>query len=98
MGRAEIREVQGLHQKLRDGLKALLYPTLAEERLGLEKATERLGGLFGADRVKEAIRLEAKDMNERRTAGTLGIGSSGALTALPMSGSVSVPRDQFYGT
>jgi hypothetical protein len=81
----------------RTELKALLNPSLTEQRMGLEKSTERLGHLFGPVRVKEAIRIEASEMNERRNNGKLGIGSGGVLTALSQAGSAAVPRNQFFG-
>jgi hypothetical protein len=78
-------------------LKAVLNPSLTEQRMGLEKSTERLGHLFGSDRVNEAIRIEANELNERRNGGRLGIASGGVLTALSQVGSAAVPRNQFFG-
>jgi hypothetical protein len=74
-----------------------LYPTALEERQGLEKTAGSLSELFGADRVKDAIRIEANELNERRNSGAVGIGSGGLLTALSRSGSAAVPRNQFFG-
>jgi len=84
-------------RNFRTELKALLYPSLLEQRTGLEKSTERLGHLFGSDRVKEAIRIEANELNERRNSGKLGIAAGGVLTALSQAGSAAVPRNQFFG-
>src|SRR5690242_13615164 len=84
-------------RNFRAELKALLNPSMTEQRMGLEKSTERLGHLFGSDRVKDAIRIEASEMNERRNNGKLGIGSGGVLTALSQVGAVAVPRNQFFG-
>jgi len=75
----------------------LLNPSLTEQRMGLEKSTERLGYLFGSDRVKEAIRIEANELNERRNSGKLGIAAGGVLTARSQAGSAAVPRNQFFG-
>lgn len=94
---AKYEQFKSYIRNFRAGIKAVLYPTIAEERMGLEKTTEHLGNLFGADRVKEAIRLEAKEMNDRRNTGSLSIGTGGLLTSFSRSGSVAVPRNQFYG-
>jgi Second Messenger Oligonucleotide or Dinucleotide Synthetase domain len=84
-------------RNFRRGIKAALYPMVLEERQGLEKTAGSLSELFGADRVKDAIRIEANELNELRNSGTLGIGSGGLLTALTRSGSAAVPRNQFFG-
>ncbi len=84
-------------RNFRHGVRSLLYPTAIEARQGLEKSTEHLGELFGADRVKEAINLEAKEMNERRNTGKLGVAAGGLLTSLSQAGAVAVPRNQFFG-
>ena len=72
---------------------------LQENRLqkGLDSIAGPLGKLFGADRVKEAIRMEAGEINERRERGALGVASAGLLTARSVAGSIPVPRTQFYG-
>ena len=88
--RAYIRNFRGT-------LKAALNPSLAEQRRGLDGTTERLGKMFGAERVKEAIRLEAKDLNERRTAGRLSMASGGLLTTYSTPRSVPVTSNHFYG-
>jgi hypothetical protein len=46
---------------------------------------------------KEAIRIEANELNERRNSGKLGIAAGGVLTALSQAGSAAVPRNQFFG-
>ena len=84
-------------RNFRRGLKSALHPTVTEDRQGLEKTSESLGELFGANRVKDAIRIEAKEMNERRNLGQLGIASGGLLTGLSQRGSVAIPRNQFFG-
>ncbi|HYM07248.1 MAG TPA: nucleotidyltransferase [Candidatus Dormibacteraeota bacterium] len=84
-------------QNFRQGLKALLYPSLSEERIGIEKAAGRLGELLGAEKVTEAIRIEAKEMNDYRGNGGLAIGSSGILTGISQARSIGVPRNQFFG-
>ena len=88
--RAYIRNFRGT-------LKATLNPSLAEQRRGLDGTTEHLGKMFGAERVKEAIRLEAKDLNERRTAGRLSMASGGLLTTYSTPRSVPVTSNHFYG-
>ena len=88
--RAYIRNFRGT-------LKAALNPSLAEQRRGLDGTTEHLGKMFGAERVKEAIRLEAKDLNERRTAGRLSMASGGLLTTYSTPRSVPVTANHFYG-
>jgi len=94
---AKYEQFKSYIRNFRTGLKALLNPTLTEQRMGLEKSTERLGQLFGSDRVKEAIRIEANELNERRDGGKLGIAAGGVLTALSQAGSAAVPRNQFFG-
>lgn len=84
-------------RNFRRGIKSALYPTSFEERQGLEKTAGPLSELFGSERVKDAIRVEANELNERRNSRTLGIGSGGLLTALSKSGSAAVPRNQFFG-
>jgi hypothetical protein len=64
---------------------------------GLESSADPLGKLFGADRVKEAIRTEAGEINERRERGSLSVTTAGLLSARSMPGSIPVPRTQFYG-
>jgi hypothetical protein len=81
----------------RRGIKSALYPTALEERQGLEKTAGHLGELFGSERVKDAIRAEASELNERRETRTLGIGSGGLLTALSNKGAAAVPRNHFFG-
>jgi hypothetical protein len=94
---AKYEQFKSYIRNFRTGLKALLNPTMTEQRMGLEKSTERLGQLFGSDRVKEAIRIEANELNERRDGGKLGIAAGGVLTALSQAGSAAVPRNQFFG-
>ncbi len=84
-------------RNFRRSIKSALYPTSLEERQGLEKTTEPLSELFGFERVKDAIRIEAIELNERRNTRTLGVGAGGLLTALSKSGSAAVPRNQFFG-
>jgi hypothetical protein len=81
----------------RTNLKAALYPGEVEIRKGLEATTDPLAKLFGSDRVKDAIQLEAKDINDRRKTGTLGLITGGALSATSQAKSIRVPRNQFYG-
>lgn len=81
----------------RRGLKAALYPSALEERQGLEKTAGHLGELFGEDRVRDAIRIEAAEMNERRNTGKLGVATSGFLTGVAQAGAVPVPRNHFFG-
>jgi len=68
-----------------------------DERKGLESLSEPLGTLFGADRVGEAIRLEAVDLNASRNGGKLGISSVGVLSTFVSPKVVPVTRNQFYG-
>jgi len=84
-------------RNFRQALKALLYPSLSEERLGLEGAAGRLGELLGTEKVTEAIRIEAKEMNEHRDNGGLTIVSSGILTGVSKARSIAIPRNQFFG-
>lgn len=90
-------EFKSYIHNFRRGIKSALYPAALEERQGLEKTAGHLGGLFGAERVRDAIRIEANELNERRNSGALGIGSGGLLTALSRSGSAAVPSNQFFG-
>jgi len=94
---AEYERFKSYIRNFRVELKAVLNPSLTEQRMGLEKSTERLGHLFGSGRVNEAIRIEANELNERRNGGKLGIASGGVLTALSQVGSAAVPRNQFFG-
>jgi hypothetical protein len=80
----------------RRGLKAVLYPTALDEQRGLEKSTGPLTELFGEAEVKEAIRLEASDMNRKRDLGKLAVGATGMIGA-PRSGAVVVPPTKFFG-
>jgi hypothetical protein len=78
--------------------KRALHPSLIEERKGLESLSEPLGTLFGSDRVGEAIRQEAADLNASRNTSRLGISSAGILSTLTASPKVvPVTRNQFYG-
>ena len=84
-------------RNFRNTLKRAMHPDLVEQRKGLEAASDPLGQLFGSDRVKEAIRREAAELNEHRNGGMLGVTSSGLLTSASMPKSVPVTRNQFYG-
>lgn len=85
-------------RNFRNTFKRALRPNLAEERKGLESLSEPLGTLFGADRVGEAIKLEAAELNLSRNSGKLGISSAGILSTLTASNKVvRVAPNQFYG-
>lgn len=64
-------------------------------RKGMESSADPLGKLFGAERVKEAIRMEAGEINERREGGSLGVTTAGSLVARSTPGSIPVARTQF---
>ncbi len=81
----------------RNEIKLLLHPPATEERMGLEKSANRLGGLFGAAEVKEALRLEAKELNERRDSKRLAITGFGGLTTAGSIASVPVRPNHFFG-
>ena len=82
----------------RNTLKRALNPDLAEQRKGLEALSGPIGKLFGGERVREAINLEAKDLNARRNNGALGITQAGLLSTIVASPKVvAVTRNQFYG-
>jgi hypothetical protein len=66
-------------------------------RKGMEASADPLGKLFGAERVKEAIRMEAGEINERRDRGSLSVTTAGLLAARLTPGSIPVARTQFYG-
>ncbi len=85
-------------RNFRTTFKRALHPNLAEQRKGLESLSEPLGALFGADRVAEAIKLEAADLNVSRNSRSLGISSVGILSTLPASRKVvPVTPNHFYG-
>jgi hypothetical protein len=84
-------------ENFRRGLKAAMHPTVLSERQGLEKSTDHLGELFGADRVRDAIRAEAAEINEGRNSGKLGVAVGGVLTGMSKAGAIPVPRNQFFG-
>jgi len=78
--------------------KRVLYPSVDEERMGLEKTTGPLGGLFGSSEVKEALRQEAKEMNEQRNSNRLAVTTLGMLTSTPArAGLIAVPPNNFFG-
>jgi len=66
-------------------------------RKGMEAASDPLGKLFGSDRVKEAIRKEAGEINERRDGGSLAVTTAGLLAARSTPGTIPIARTQFYG-
>jgi hypothetical protein len=66
-------------------------------RKGMEASTDPLGKLFGSERVKEAIRMEAGEINERRERGSLSVTTAGLLAARSTPASIPVARTQFYG-
>lgn len=85
-------------RNFRTTFKRSLRPSLTEQRKGLESLTDPLHTLFGAERVGEAIRLEAADLNASRNSNHLGITSVGILSTLTASPKVvPVTRNQFYG-
>jgi len=94
---AKYEQFKSYIENFRRGLKAAMYPTVLAERQGLEKSTEPLNDLFGADRVKDAIRAEAAEINERRDSGKLGVAAGGFLTGISKTGAIPVPRNQFFG-
>jgi hypothetical protein len=63
----------------------------------MEASTDPLGKLFGSERVKEAIRMEAGEINERREGGSLSVTTAGLLAARSTPASIPVARTQFYG-
>jgi hypothetical protein len=81
----------------REQIKGLLYPTTEEQRRGFEKAAQHLGSLFGSAEVKEAIRLEASEMNEGRKTKNLGVTSAGSLTKNTALAAAVVPQNHFFG-
>ncbi len=80
----------------RRGLKAVLYPSAQDELRGLEKSAGPLSELFGETEVKEAIRIEASEMNRNRNLGKLSVGASGLIGTL-RPGAASVPPNKFFG-
>jgi len=66
-------------------------------RKGMEASADPLGKLFGAERVKDAIRMEAGEINERRERSSLSVTTAGLLAARSTPGSIPVARTQFYG-
>jgi len=94
---AKYEEFKSYIENFRRGLKAAMHPTVFAGRRGLEKSTEPLSELFGADRVKEAIRAEAAEINERRNSGKLGVATGGLLSGVSKVGAIPVPRNQFFG-
>ena len=94
---AKYEQFKSYIENFRRGLKAAMYPTVLTERQGLEKSAEPLNDLFGADRVKDAIRAEAAEINERRDSGKLGVAAGGFLTGISRTGAILVPRNQFFG-
>ncbi len=81
----------------RTNLKAALYPSEVELRKGLEATVDPLSKLFGSDRVKDAIKLEASEINERRKTGTIGLATGGVLAGVSQAKSIVIPRNEFYG-
>ena len=81
----------------RKEIKLLLHPPETEERMGLQKSANRLGGLFGAAEVKEALRLEAKELNEGRDSKRLAITGFGGLTGAGTTSAVTVRPNHFFG-
>lgn len=94
---AKFERFKAYIRNFRNEMKQLLYPMANEERRGLLIASERLGGLFGSTEVKEAIRLEAKELNQHRDAGHLAVTGLGTLTGVGSVSAVAVPRNHFYG-
>jgi Second Messenger Oligonucleotide or Dinucleotide Synthetase domain len=79
-------------------MKHLLYPNVEEQRQGLEKTVDRLGSLFGASEVKEAIRLEAAEINIYRETKRLSVTAVGAVSTSPATPGTVVQRNHFFGT
>lgn len=94
---AKYEDFKSYIDNFRRGLKAAMYPTVLAERQGLEKSTQHLSELFGEERVKDAIRAEATEINERRNVGRLGVAAGGLLTGISKAGAIPVPRNQFFG-
>jgi hypothetical protein len=94
---AKYEKFKSYIENFRRGLRAAMYPSVLAERQGLEKSTEHLGELFGADRVRDAIRIEAAEINERRNTGKLGVAAGGVLTGVSQAGAIPVPRNYFFG-
>jgi Second Messenger Oligonucleotide or Dinucleotide Synthetase domain len=94
---AKFEQFKGYIRHFRNQIKHLLCPNVEEQRQGLEKTTERLGRLFGAAEVKEAIRLEAGEMNAHRQTKRLVVSAVGALTTSSTAVTTVVPRNQFFG-
>ena len=95
---AKYDEFRAYVRNFRHTLKRALRPSLVEERKGLEALSGPLGELFGAERVREALRLEAAGLNESRDKGALGITAAGLLsTNITAPKMVPVPRNQFFG-
>ena len=91
-------EFRAYVRNFRHTLKRALLPSLVEERKGLEALSGPLGELFGAERVREALRLEAAGLNESRDKGALGITAAGLLsTNITAPKLVPVTRNQFFG-
>jgi hypothetical protein len=85
-------------REFRRRFKEVLYASAAEDRMGMEKATGSLGGLFGPSEVKEALRQEAKELNEQRSSNKLAVTMLGTLTSTPArAGVIVVPRNNFFG-
>jgi hypothetical protein len=81
----------------RSSLKQLLYPAGEDEQRGPEKSVDQLTGLFGGREVKEAIQIEASEMNRQREAGKLAVTSAGLLTGISWPSTVAVRPNQFFG-
>jgi hypothetical protein len=94
---AKYEKFKSYIENFRFGLRAAMYPSVLAERQRLEKSTDHLGQLFGADRVKDAIRIEAAEINERRNTGKLGVTAGGLLTSVSQAGAIPVPRNHFFG-
>lgn len=94
---AKYEDFKSYIDNFRRGLKAAMYPTVLAERQGLEKSTQHLSELFGEERVKDAIRAEAAEINERRNVGRLGVAAGGLLTGISEAGAIPIPRNQFFG-
>jgi hypothetical protein len=94
---AKFEQFKAYIRGFRAQIKHLLYPNVEEQRQGLEKTAERLRGLFGAAEVKEAIRLEAGEMNGHRQAKRLVVTPIGSLTTSAAGAATVVQRNQFFG-
>jgi hypothetical protein len=92
---ARLERFKAYIRHFRTQMKQLLSPTL--EKRGIEAASERLGNLFGTAETKEALRLEAQEVNKQRETKRLAVSTIGMLTAAASARATVVQPNQFFG-